>query len=273
MEKQTSAQILEHYEIEKRIAGRLRNSTTEERANLYTWAYDELFRQVPHHPMMDDVEVNEHRKRSAKEVFNLQPFLRKESIFLEIGPGDCVVSLEIAKQVKKVYAIDVSTEITKKLDAPANFELILSDGSSIALPPESVDIAYSNQLMEHLHPDDSLKQLQNVYEALKPGGVYFCVTPNRLSGPHDVSRSFDAVATGLHLKEYTVRELDLIFRKTGFSNTRIYVPFFGYFVLLPTFPFRILERLVEPLPHPVRKLLTFNRVVKFLLGIKIVGKK
>lgn len=273
MAKQTSAQVREHYEIEKRIAARLRNSTTEERGNLYTWAYDELFRQVPHHPMLDDAEVNEHRKRSIKEISNLQPFLDKESVFLEIGPGDCAVSLEIAKQVRKVYAIDVSTEITKKLDAPENFELILSDGSSIPLPPESVDVAYSNQLMEHLHPDDSLKQLQNVYHTLKPGGVYFCVTPNRLSGPHDVSRGFDPVATGLHLKEYTVGELDGIFKKTGFSRTRIYVPFYGFHVFLPAFPFKIGERLIELLPPRARKLLTFNRAVKFLLGIKIVGKK
>jgi predicted SAM-dependent methyltransferase len=36
---------------------------------------------------------------------------------------------------------------------------------------ESVDLAYSNQLMEHLHPDDASEQLANVYRALKPGGV------------------------------------------------------------------------------------------------------
>ncbi len=273
MRIQTLAQIQEHYEIEKGIARRLRNSTTEERANLYTWAYDELFRQVPHHPMLADEEVNEHKSRSIKEIASLQPFLKKESVFLEIGPGDCAVSLEIAKQVNQVYAIDVSTEITKKLNAPANFNLILSDGSSIPLPPETIDVAYSNQLMEHLHPDDSLKQLQNVYRTLKPGGIYFCVTPNRLSGPHDISRTFDPVATGLHLKEYTVGEMDQIFKETGFLSTRIYVRFGEYFVFLPTCLFKFVEQLIEPLPHSVRKLLTFNRIVKFLLGIKIVGKK
>ncbi len=273
MRIQTSDQIKEHYEIEKGIARRLRNSTTEERANLYTWAYDELFRQVPHHPMLADEEINEHKTRSIKEIASLQPFVKKESVFLEIGPGDCAVSLEIAKQVNQVYAIDVSTEITKKLNAPANFNLILSDGSSIPLPPETIDVAYSNQLMEHLHPDDSLKQLQNVYRTLKPGGIYFCVTPNRLSGPHDISRTFDPVATGLHLKEYTVSEMDRIFKETEFSSTRIYVRFGEYFVFLPTFLFKFVEQLIEPLPHSVRKLLTFNRIVKFLLGIKIVGKK
>ena len=61
--------------------------------------------------------------------------------------------------------------------------------------------------MEHLHPDDALEQLQNIYSALVPGGIYLCITPNRLSGPQDVSRDFDMVATGFHLKEYTISEL------------------------------------------------------------------
>ena len=38
-------------------------------------------------------------------------------------------------------------------------------------------------------------------------GVYICITPNRVSGPHDVSRGFDEVATGFHMHEYTGREI------------------------------------------------------------------
>ena len=44
--------------------------------------------------------------------------------FLEIGPGGCVLSFEVAKWVKKVLAIDVSKEVTKITTSPGNFELI-----------------------------------------------------------------------------------------------------------------------------------------------------
>jgi len=60
---------------------------------------------------------------------------------------------------------------------PANFTLIISDGCSIPAQRNSVDVAYSNQLMEHLHPDDALEQVHNVLDVLKPGGVYICITP------------------------------------------------------------------------------------------------
>ena len=105
--------------------------------------------------------------------------------------------------MRQVYALDVSAEITSRVSLPSNFKLILSDGTSVPLPPESVDVAYSNQLMEHLHPDDALEQLQGIWRALRPGGVYICLTPNRVNGPHDISQYFDSVATGFHLKEYT----------------------------------------------------------------------
>ena len=273
MDNRTTAQIREHYEIEKQIAERLRHSTADERKNLYTEAYDELFQKVPHHLLLINDLTAEKQKQIAKEVLSLQPFVNETSVYLEIGPGDCALAFEIAKQVKKVYAIDVSKEITKNVDAPENFELILSDGSSVPLAPESVDVAFSNQLMEHLHADDSFRQLENVFRSLKKGGVYFCITPNRLSGPHDISRNFDAVATGLHLKEYTVTELDEIFRNVGFSKTKIYLYFSKFKIFLPVFPYKVGEKLLDILPHSLRKLLTFNKVVRFLLGIKLVGTK
>lgn len=272
MKSRTAAQIREHYEIEKHIAERLRNSSSDERKNLYTWAYDELFQKIPHHPLLDKDTATERQTRVSKEIQNIEPFVNQNTVYLEIGAGDCLVALEMAKRAKKVYAIDVSTEITKNLDAPDNFELILSDGTSVPVP-ESVDFAYSNQLMEHLHPEDSLRQLQNIYAALKPGGTYFCNTPNRLSGPHDISRDFDPVATGLHLKEYTVTELSEMFRDTGFSKVKMYLQFSGMRVFLPVFIYKFVERFFSALPHSLRKAITLNRFVKFFLGVKLIGKK
>jgi SAM-dependent methyltransferase len=271
MGNRTAAQIREHYEIERQLAERLRGSTFEERKSLYSQAYDELFQKLPHHPMLVDYSPADKQRQLTKDVRRLETFIDRETIYLEIGPGDCAVAFEIARRAKKVYTIDVSEEITGKQSAPENFELILSDGTSIPLEPESVDIAFSNQLMEHLHPDDSLRQLENVYRALKPGGTYFCITPNRLSGPHDISRTFDSTATGLHLKEYTVTELDSIFRRVGFSKTRVFTDVSNIF--LPVLPYKIAETLLDFLPHGLRKLLTFNKVVRFALGVKLVATK
>jgi SAM-dependent methyltransferase len=178
----------------------------------------------------------------------------------------------VAPGIRQVYGLDVSQKITEQLSLPSNFKLILSDGSSVPLPPESVDVAYSNQLMEHLHPDDAREQLQGICRALRPGGVYICITPNRLNGPHDVSQHFGSEATGFHLKEYTVGELTRLFREVGFRKVQALVGRRGAFVPVPVAPVIAGEKALELLPWTPRQILS-RTVGRAFLGIRLIGTK
>ena len=51
-ESRSVEQLREQYALEKMLADRLRRSSKEERRFLYSSAYDELFRRVPHHPQV-----------------------------------------------------------------------------------------------------------------------------------------------------------------------------------------------------------------------------
>jgi len=68
----------------------------------------------------------------------------------------------------------------------------------------------------------------NLVRALAPGGIYLCVTPNRLYGPSDVSGYFYDIATGFHLREYSARELSRLFTEAGFARTHFYVSPHGW---------------------------------------------
>jgi ubiquinone/menaquinone biosynthesis C-methylase UbiE len=275
--KMTIEQIKDHYEIEKELASRLRNSTREERQQLYTSVYDELFKRVPYHPQLTQKLSTEDSARFvALSMRFLRRFLNPNSIFLEVGPGDCSLSLEVAKHVRKVYAVDVSNEITKGLNFPQNFELVISDGVSIPVAENSINIVYSDQLMEHLHPDDAIDQLQNIYKVLIPGGLYICSTPNQLSGPHDVSMCFDEVATGFHLKEYLVNELYNLFRQAGFSKVSLYKSYKQISVKIPLLPITVFmlkrcEEIISRLPFPLRRKIA-NLLILFR-GMTVVGTK
>lgn len=273
MDQRTSEQKKEHLRIERKLAAELRASTSAERQSLYNLAYDELFRQVPDLPMLLSQSAEEAGRYVGKELTGLKPLIHEDTIFAEIGPGNCGLSIAVAPRVAHVYAIDVSKSPARIENAPANLSLILSDGTSIPLPPNSVDVVYSNQLMEHLHPDDAHAQLRNVFQVLKKGGRYYCVTPNRVTGPHDISREFDPVATGLHLREYSVSELEETFSSAGFSGTKIALRLGSKIVFLPAFPFKILESFFDLMPHRLRKACTFNRPITFLLGIRIIATK
>lgn len=273
-EHRTSAQVQEHYQIERELANRLRHASKQERRYLYSTLYDELYQRVPLHPQLT-------RKKSPVETAQavesqmifLKRFLTEDTTFMEIGPGDCSLSYEVTKEVKQVYAVDVSDEITKAQNTPDNFQLILSDGCSVPLLGGSVNVAYSNQLMEHLHSDDAFEQLQNIYNALESDGQYICITPNRLTGPHDISVHFDPIATGFHLKEYTVLELSRLFKQVGFSSSRVYVGARGIYLRFPVILSILCERLLSMLPIALKNPIAHSLPFLILLNCRFVGIK
>lgn len=267
-------QLRRHYEIERKLAARLRSASREERRYLYSALYDELFQRVPNHPqLLQKADPKRRLIAVSTQMQLLKRFLKPDSIFLEVGSGDCSLSREVAKYVKKVYAIDVSQEITKNEIFPQNFCLIISDGCSIPVPQGSISIAYSNNLMEHLHPEDSYEQLKGIYRSLGRGGKYICITPNRVSGPHDVSRFFEDIATGFHLKEYTVEELSRLFAEIGFSEVNTYIGGRGINVRFPAFVIKTCERILCCLPSSLRKRTSCILLIAALLGITVVAKK
>jgi len=266
--------IREHYLIEKGLAERLRRASREERKHLYTALYDELYRRVPAHPQLTrKADPAAQARAVAGRMTVLGKFLHEGVTFLEVGPGDCALSLEVARLVRRVYAVDVSEEIGKGLELPPNFERVISDGCSIPVPQDSVHVAYSDQLMEHLHPEDALEQLRNIHRALSAGGVYICITPNSLSGPHDISGYFDEVATGFHLREYTVTELAKIFRATGFRKVRVLAGARRFQLALPVGLVSWTERALRLLPHRLRKRVAGELPLRLILGISLVATK
>jgi SAM-dependent methyltransferase len=274
LDARSPEQIREHYEIERELAERLQGAAKGERRLLYRTLYDELFRRVPHHPqLMQKSSPATKAREVGRQLGLLGRFLAPATRFLEVGPGDCALAFAVAERVKWVYGVDVSDTITKQAMVPGNFTLLTTDGSSIDLAPDTVDLAYSNQLMEHLHPEDALDQLRNIFRVLVPGGRYVIVTPNRLSGPWDVTRYFDRVARGFHLKEYTVGDLRSLLQAAGFRQVGAYVGARGLFVKVPTGLICVLERVLAALPEGIGWIVAHTTPVRLLLGMRLVAAK
>lgn len=273
-ETRSAEQLYEQYVVEKELAARLMNASEAERGTLYSAVYEDLYRRIPHHSQLrNKVSADDQAKRIARQFSFLEPWLTPDTVFLEIGAGDCALSFAVAKKVAHVYGLDVSPAVTFNETKPENFTLVLSDGTSIPVPDGSITLAFSNQLMEHLHPKDALRQLQNIYRSLAPGGNYVCLTPNRLTGPHDISRYFDRTATGFHLKEYTCGELIELFRKVGFKSVHQCFRSRRSLVRGSDLLTRGVERSMENLPSGVSDRLARNKWVRGLLEIRLIATK
>lgn len=268
MSVQTPDQRLEHYRIERELADRLRAATPEQRRSLYAAVYSERSVRIQHHPLVVQAADPEARASAvASQVGLLRPFISPATVFAEVGAGDGAVAKAVAPLVARAIALDVTDALVQP-GAPTNFEFRTFDGFDLGLPTESVDVFYSNDVAEHLHADDLLEQTASIRRALRTGGVYVCVTPNRLSGPHDVSRHFDDTPKGFHLREYSVTELVDVFRTTGFSRVRVVATARGRHLspLMPATAVAPVESALDRMPRRLAR-----RIARPLAAIKVIA--
>lgn len=252
--KRLLEEIKEKYILEKKLAEKLKRANQKERMDMYSKVYDDFYQKYGK------------SKKSYRRLISCFPniillyqfslikaFIKPSSKFLEIGAGDCKFAIKMSKYFKNIYVIDVSKEISKNITLPPNINLIISNGVDIALPENFINIAYSFSVIEHIHPEDLLIQLKNLRKCLSSDGIYISSTPNRLFGPHDISKFFERTATGFHLKEYTANELESVFQQAGFSRIVIFANLIWFTFKIPLRIIKAIESVLFLIPYIIRK--------------------
>ncbi len=223
MPSRTLDQLKNHYQVEKDLANRLKESNREERKALYEVMYDELFNKVPDHPRLtkraDPHLILVKNKNKMKMVRRL---LSSDTIFAEFAPGDCAFCFYVANRVRRVYGMDISDQTNPTQKRPDNFELIVYDGYTLDMPKDSIHVLFSDQFIEHLHPEDVPEHYALARSLLVPEGKYVFRYPHRYRGPSDISRFFSDTPKGFHLNESTFTETVEHLKRANFSQYQCY---------------------------------------------------
>lgn len=230
------------YQKEKELATRLRNSTKEQRNTLYQQIYQEYFDTFP-----GEMERAGNPKRELSVIKN---FLKPGMAFLEIGSG----TGELAKAVSKIPTTVTTLDLTSTENTlnQSHVSRLTFNGITTRLKKNHFDIAYSNQVIEHIHPADIDAHFTMVRESLAVGGKYVVITPHRYAGPHDISRGFTRVASGLHLHEYLYSEL---FAKAKQHRFRVFAYYMraGHAYRIPNIAPILYEKTMSTLPFVIRQ--------------------
>ena len=199
-------------------------------------------------------------------------------IFFEAGVGTGMVASYLSDR-EDVIAKGCDFLIDPGLKNSSRLELIEADllEALKRVDDASIDIFYSNDVFEHILDDEMGECMKQIRKKLSPDGIVVTITPNPLSGPHDISRLYLPVgskAKGFHFHEYTYGEISQLFRSHGFRVFQVVLcnPFTRNFFGLQS-PSGI--RIVEFLRHATERLSpllwpnTARKIVLAILGHQV----
>jgi SAM-dependent methyltransferase len=212
----TEEQIQRHLELERALTDQLLRSTPGERRDVFAAAYGRLYRELPWLNVVDDERMS---PDAADWAGLIGP---PPARVYEVGSGSGALARGLAARGYDVEA----TEITVERGTGSDGELRWTETDGVHLAEYATaapyDAVISNQVIEHLHPDDIADHLRGAHAILRPGGRYVLETPLAYEGPADLSRVFGFDRpVGMHLHEYTHRELLALARAAGFGQVLV----------------------------------------------------
>lgn len=278
----TGDMILAHWELEKRLTRELLKSDTQNRWEVFERCYSTLYKELEWLNRLIDSN-SKTLSPPAQRYKNWTCLIGQPPLKIyEIGSGKGEMITYLADCGFECKATEITRERGKKHVANhPNLSWGISDGVHFEKfePLGFYDIIVSNQVIEHLHPEDLYNHFKGTASILSNEGRYIFSTPHMLTGPHDISRVFKLEKpVGMHLKEYTYRELKEILLASGFKKV--------YSVLrLPRLQPKIssfyldylcwIEKLLESLPRQtIQKIEFFFRMFLFFnANIFIIAQK
>jgi len=220
--------------LEFEHAKRLREYGTTERRKLYSKAYSAVASLAMKRKFASNAPEDRTAGTSKKLVEALIQICDKNDDVIEIGCGRGYTCMLLAPHVKSIVGTDISDPVLAEASAVllscgiTNVEIkrVSAFNLTHSFAPETFKVALSIDVVEHLHPEDANEHLRQVFELLKPGGKYIIVMPNRLSGPHDITRQEFPDAKkplGFHLNESTYYEMTKIMKKIAYRKFQSFV--------------------------------------------------
>ncbi len=181
----------------------------------------------------DNWETEEEFDRSGERdveiiLSDMGEYAPPEATVLEIGCGAGRMLKPLAKRFKRVYGVDVSTEMIRlaeeRLQGLRNVQTWSNNGQDLEyLRNASVDLVISYVTFQHI-PDRGaiIAYINEAYRVLRPGGAFKFQVHGREDTPESAAREAAAKLTTWRGAQFTKPEIIEITRAAGFEIAHDY---------------------------------------------------
>ena len=114
--------------------------------------------------------------RDLRERIIARAELEPDDVVADLGAGTGLLSLALADDVQRVWAIDISPRMSEYLRVKAasagleNIETVTASVLSLPLVDRSVTVVVSNYCLHHLRDAHKRRALAEIHRVLRPGG-------------------------------------------------------------------------------------------------------
>jgi len=189
------------------------------------------------------ITLEDQRQRLENILHNMQmhKHLNGDSRILEIGVGSGWFQIYCRQQGLNISGLEISPqliEVAKEYGAHHGTELDLKIGNieDTEIGPAAYDAIVASSVFEHV--EDWQKGVKKIYDALKPGGVFYFDSTNKFSFtsgeysfplygwmPNEwryrlrrARQGQDIMKLGIDFHQFTYPQLRKFFRRVGFSR-------------------------------------------------------
>lgn len=218
----TPEKLIKAFEYEKDFHEKiLEESDFNKRQLLYEDVYStvhEIYETTKHAP-------DPNKKHKTVKLFKKELY-EKSVLDIGCGEGNFLLCIENKLKHKRLVGLDVSVGVLPK---SSKVEFIKTNIVNFDLG-DKFDVITSDNVMEHIAPNDIDIHLRSVVRHLKSKGTLIIMMPNRLFGPNDVTRIIDYTnsnivpAKGTHLSEMSYKEIIKLLKEHGFTEFKTVIP-------------------------------------------------
>lgn len=144
-------------------------------------------------------------------------YIKGDEKVIDLGCGEGWGAAFLSTRVKKVVAIDMHSKVierAQKVYCKKNLIFQVDDVQKLNINDETIDIVCAFEIIEHIQNDRLF--LQEMKRILKPGGILFISTPNRLVSLIQHNKIYK-----YHIREYLYSEFYMLINSL-FEKFEIY---------------------------------------------------
>lgn len=216
--------LIEAFELEKYYHSLLiKEENYERRLQIYNEFYTKL---MPVYSRDNSQVEGQNPKKKYVKLF-AREIENSSVIDYGCGQGFMLKSIDEQLNTKKLTGIDVYIPDDLKTHPRINF---IESNIINHVTKEKYDVALSDNVLEHLVPEDARLHLESIFQNLKTGGKLIIIMPNRLFSPWDITRIKDfsqsgrLKAEGGHVNESTHIAMADQLKEIGFKKFSTILP-------------------------------------------------